>query len=105
MGTSSSAIRSQSGVQIGFALAISGYEYLLCDALDTAAIVTAWAGTGWTQALPGLRVRGRIRQEIQPWADSLNVPGLAFAIQPDSTDRFAIDVWKSKPTYRARLAQ
>lgn len=91
--------------QIGFVLAIEGYEYLLCDTLDTAAVVSAWAGTGWTQALPGLKVRGTMRQSIIPWQQSIDVPTLTFEVQSDPTDRFARDVWRTRPTFQTRLRE
>lgn len=89
--------------QIGFVLAIEGYDRLLTDTLDTAAVEEAWGGTGWTQALAGLKVRGTIRQSIQPWARSLDVPTLTFEVQATGDDRFGKDVWRSRPAYRSNL--
>jgi hypothetical protein len=105
MGTTSTALQTQSGVRIGFVAAIEGFDYLLTDQLDVGPVITAWAGTGWTQALPGLKVRGTIRQAIVPWATSIDVPTLTLEVQSDEADTFGIAVWKSKPTFRTRLTQ
>lgn len=104
MGDTSNAIENQSGVRLGLVLAIEGYPNLLCDTLDTAAVIDAWSGTGWTQALPGLKVRGSIRQSITPWATTIDVPTLTFEIQATQDDLFGIHVWKSRPSFKTRLS-
>jgi hypothetical protein len=103
MGTTDTALQTQAGVRIGFVLAIEGFDYLITDQLDTAPAVAAWAGSGWTQAIPGLAVRGSIREEIMPWADTIAVPSLTFEILPDSNDTFGRAVWRTKPSYRSQL--
>lgn len=104
MGDTSTAVQTQSGVRVGLVLAIEGYPYLLCDTLDVDAVVDAWAGTGWTKALPGLKVRGSIRQSITPWATAIDVPTLTFEVQSTQDDKFGIAVWKAKPTFRTSLS-
>jgi hypothetical protein len=104
MATTATAIQSVGRVRVGFVLAIEGYEYLLCDTLDTGRVVAAWGGTGWSQALPGLKVRGTVRQTITPWPTTIDVPTLTFEIQADEADTFGIAVWKSRPSFKTRLS-
>lgn len=101
MGTTQTALQS-TNPHLGFVLCIGGYKYLLTDGLPTDA-TTAWSGTLWSDALPGLEVHGFPTQEIRPWSAELNVPRLSFRVVPDSTDRFAIDMFKSKPTASSEL--
>lgn len=103
MGTTSTAIQSGEGVQLCWVLAIEGYERLLTDHANLGAITTAWVGTDWSLALPGLQVRGSIRQSIEPWGDTIDAPELTFAVQPDDDDTFGIAVWKLKPSFKTRL--
>lgn len=103
MGTTATALRTGQGVRLGFVLAIEGYANLLCDAKSVAQVVTAWAGTSWTAALPGLHVLGKLRRSIRPWQDVLDIPTMTFAIQPDTADTFATAVWRTTPNYRTRL--
>lgn len=102
-GATTAAIREGEGIRLGFVLAIEGYEYILTDSGLTAPVVTAWVGTGWTQALTGLEIRGQIKQAIEPWQDTIEAPRLTFAVQPDENDTFGIAVWKTKPSFNTRL--
>lgn len=102
-GTTSTALQTGEG-QYGFALLIEGYPYVICDAADTAAVVTAYTGTGWSQALPGLKVIGSIKQSIEPFKEDLDIPTLTFHVMDcDGDDTFGRAIWKSKPTIQSRL--
>ena len=103
MGTTSTAIQSGEGVQLCWVLAIEGYEYLITDHANLGAITTAWVGTDWYLCLPGLNVRGSIKQGIEPWADTIDAPEITFAVQPDEADVLGIAVHKLKPTFKTRL--
>lgn len=103
MGTTATALATGSG-QFGYVLVVEGYQYLLTDAATTSAVVTAYAGTGWTQALPGLKVIGSIKQSIEPFKTDLDVPTLTFHVMDcDGNDTFGKAVWKSKPSISSRL--
>jgi hypothetical protein len=98
--TTSDALRTESGVRVGVVLAIEGSPHLLCDAADVAPVITAWAGTGWTQARSGLKVQGHLREFCEPWAADINVPSISFEIQNED---FGRDVYKRKSTYRSQM--
>lgn len=101
MGTTQDAIRG-GNCQLAYVLAIEGYKYLLTDG-DPAKAVTAWAATAWSDALPGLRVKGAFRQSLAPWSNEVQVPRFTFEVQPESTDQFGIDMFKAKPGVRSEL--
>jgi hypothetical protein len=103
MGTSSDALAAGSG-QFGFSLLIEGYSYILTDAATTSAVVTAYSGAGWSQALAGLKVIGAVKQSIEPFKNDLDVPTLTFQVMDvDGNDTFAKAIWKSKPSIQTRL--
>ena len=102
MTTTSDALENQEGVQVGFGLLIEGYPYVITDG-PLGAVTTAYAGTGYQHALPGLKIEGSIRQSIKPWQNSIDVPTLTFRITPDDSDRFGRDVFKMRPDYRTQL--
>jgi hypothetical protein len=93
MGTTLTQLQAGEPMQVAFVVAISGYEYLLCDWHDTAAVVTAWAGTGWTQALAGCTVHGDLEQEFEPWnADPEPMKLRLVVMNADGADQFGKDV-------------
>src|SRR5687767_10558185 len=103
MGTTDDQLETGSG-QFGFALLIEGYPEIICDVASTAAVVTAYSGTGWTAARAGLEVIGAIKQSIEPFKEDLDVPTLTFHVMDcDGSDTFGKAVWKSKPTISSRL--
>lgn len=103
MGTTDSALQAGSG-QFGYALLIEGYPYVIHDGADSPAVVTAYAGTGWSQAHPGLGVIGTIKQSIEPLKPGLDIPTMTFhVLDTDGSDTFGKAVWKSKPTISSRL--
>lgn len=102
MGTTADAIRSQRGVSLGYVLCIEGYKYLLTTGTPSDA-TTAWSGTLWSDALPGLQIAGTFEQSLEPWQDELSVPFITFAVQPESTDQFGRDMFKEKPAIRSEL--
>lgn len=96
MGTTANAIAAGGGVRLQAVVAVEGYSSLITDG-STSAAVTAWAGTDWSSALPGLSLRwSNTRQEIRPWDPKVNVARLAFSVQPepDNSDTFGIAVGK-----------
>lgn len=103
MGTTDTQLQTGSG-QFGFVLLIEGFPYVVHSGASDAAVVTAYAGTGWTQALPGLKVIGSIKQSIEPFKTDLDIPTLTFHVMDcDGNDTFGKAVWKSKPTISSRL--
>lgn len=103
MGTTSTALQTQAGVQIGFVLVIEGYRYVITDG-PVGAVTTAYAGSGYDRALPGLKVEGSLRQSIKPFQSDIDVPTLTFRITPDAPDdTFGRDVFRFKPTYKTQL--
>ncbi len=103
MTTTGTALQTQAGLQMGFALLVEGYPYVLTDG-QLGAVTTAYAGTGYEYALPGLRVDGAIRQSIKPFQNDIDVPTLTFRITPDDADTFGRSVFRMKPTYKSQLA-
>lgn len=71
--------------------AIEGYPYLFTDG-STSAALTAWAGSQWTQCLPGLVADVDLQQSIDPYDPIRGGGSCRLYIHPDSTDRFGIDV-------------
>lgn len=102
MGTTSDAIRTRSGVQLGYVCAIEGYRFLLTSGSPTAA-TTAWAATSWSEALSGLEVSGTIDQRLEPWSNELPIRSLTIRVLPLEDDQFAKDVFTAKPTIRREL--
>ncbi len=103
MTTTATALQEQEGLQVGFALIIEGYPYVLTDG-PLGAVTTAYAGTGYEHALPGLKIEGALRQGIKPFQPEIDVPTLTFRITPDDADTFGRDVFKMKPTYKTQLS-
>lgn len=103
MGTTRDAIRS-GNPELAYVLCIEGYKYLLSDVTDAGAVAAAWAGTLWSDVLPGLQVRGEMEQRWRPFGNEPSVPALTFSIVGDnSADQFATDVFKTKSTNRSEL--
>ena len=102
MGTTRDKLRNDSGIQIAYTMIIEGYPYILTDGSPSAA-VTAWAGTSWSQALPGLSVAGTFKQSLAPWSNEVHVPHFKFTVQPDGDDTFGTAMFKAKPDVRSEL--
>lgn len=96
MGTTLDTLSSGEGMQVAFVLAIEGMPYLLTTSADTAAAVTAWAGTPWSTVYAGLQIKGSLEQSIEPWQREIKSSELIFVVQPvdDSADAFGVDVHK-----------
>lgn len=103
MGTTSTALRTQTGVTYCYVLAIEGYTNLLTDHVSTSAVVTAWAASEWDACLPGLKVGGPLGQKFKPWQTGLDIQTLQVSVMPDETDAFGQAVFKAKATYNTRL--
>lgn len=101
MGTTRDSIRG-GHPQLGFVLVIEGYKYLITTGTPSQA-TTAWSGTLWSNALPGLQIDGSFSQSLEPWSNELDVPQISFRIQPDSTDQFGKDMFRVKPSVRSEL--
>lgn len=102
MGTTLTAIESQHGVALHYVLAIEGFEYLLTSGKPSK-VVTAWASSAWSKALPGLHVAGNFTQRWDPFGNELSVSSINCHVQCDPTDIFGKAVFKSSPTFRAEL--
>lgn len=90
-GSSLAAFSSGSG-NFKWVVAIEGYPWIITDAA-TAKAVTAWAGTDWQQALPGLFVDLNNDQRIDPWKPFQPGGTLKFHVQAESiaADTFGVD--------------
>ena len=102
MGTTATALRA-GNCRIGYSMVIEGFEYILTDSGAMNPVVLAYAATEWSQALPGLEVRGPIRERLEPWARSLSIPTITVRVKQDRADIFGKAVFKSKPSYESRL--
>ena len=89
-----------------FVVAIEGYPNLLTDHTGMAAVLTAWAGSGFTGCLPGLEVTGVFEQRIEPWNHKPDPPIITLRVGAhDSDDTFGEDVFRSKPTWSSELTE
>lgn len=102
MTTTREALLTRQGVRLGYVLVIDGYSRLLTTAADTSKAVDAWAGTDWTEALPGLEVQGNFEQRFRPFSNELDIPTLSFSVL-DPSDQFGRDMFTSQPSIRSRL--
>lgn len=101
MGTTLTALQSGQA-RIVWVAAIEGFEYLLTDYSDTAAVLTAWAAaTEWSQCSDGLTVKGDWHQKLDPWSAFASSGSLQLGIQPKGTtalDDITIPMFKNAPT-------
>lgn len=98
MGTTLQALKGE-GAQLAFVLVIGGYDKLITDWSDIDAVKTAWSGSGWSDAIPGLQVEGDFEQSIEPWAEELDVSNIRFIITPvDGYEDFGKIVFRKKPS-------
>lgn len=102
MGTTKTALETRDAVELVWTLAIEGFDYVLTSG-SPAKTVTAWSSSAWSQALPGLSVIGTFEQRWQPFGNDLEVHRIQCRVIPDPDDTFGIAVFKSKPTYTAKL--
>lgn len=93
MGTTLTALQAGS-TNFVYVVAIEGYSYLLTNAPTTAAAVTAWSGTDWSQALGGLYVELDNEQRIHPWEPFQGGGTCTLTVIPDSSDTFGIATHK-----------
>lgn len=102
MGTTLNALAA-GGAITQWVAAIEGCEYLLTDG-DPAAAVSAWAGTDWSSALPGLIVIGQQGHSVDPWDPFPSGGTLTLSVQPDSTqDTFGVLVAKTADNVDSEL--
>lgn len=87
MGTTGTAIVTDSAVKLEFVVAIEGVEYLLTTGSSTAA-VTAWSGTEWSSAVSGLQIDwSGNTQEIEPFGEDAIVTHVSFGVMDTSATR------------------
>jgi hypothetical protein len=80
--------------RVKWVAAIYGYPHLLTDATTSAAI-TAWSGTGWTQAIGGLVVDGQWKQSIDPYKPFQPGGTIQLFIPDSDADTLGVDVFKA----------
>ena len=80
--------------RVKWVAAIYGYPYLLTDA-STSAAITAWSGTGWTQAIGGLVVDGQWKQSIDPYKPFQPGGTIQLFIPDSDSDTFGVDVFRN----------
>lgn len=107
MGTTYDAIADGSA-QFRWVVAIEGYEHLLTNHSDTAAVVTAFAGLSggdWTSALGGLFVDMQQEQSVSPW-EPLHGGGRCTlaVVRTSSADTFGRDVARRAAGWSSELA-
>lgn len=93
MGTTLAALQSGS-LAYQWVVAIEGFGYLLTDG-DAAAAITAWSGSGWTQAISGLFVDVQNESTISPWAPFSNGGTCTLTVLPDASDVLGIATHRS----------
>ena len=93
MGSTKDAIENGDNPRLVFVLAIEGYVTVLTSHPSTAAVVTAWSGTGYTAAQTGLEPPGEITQSLSPFHPSIESETATFVIHGGETDTFAEDVF------------
>jgi hypothetical protein len=96
MGTTATALATQPGVRAVWVLAIEGYEYLITDHSDLAAVVTAWSeASEWSAALGGLFVTSAFEQSMNPWDPFVAAGDLTFVVRDvDGSDTFGRAVFQ-----------
>ncbi len=96
MGTTLTALQSGQA-RIVWVAAIEGFEYLLTDYSDTAAVLTAWTGLEWSQAASGLTVKGDMSQRLDPWSSFTAAGSMTLAIQPDASNDITVAMFREAP--------
>jgi hypothetical protein len=96
MGTTATAIAAGS-TQLVFVAAIEGFSKLITDG-PIAAVLTAWAGTDWTQAIGGLHRQIDTTQTFDPWEPFQGGGTCTLAVVPDSTQALAIEMSRTDTT-------
>lgn len=90
MGTTLTALKA-GNIAIQRVLAIEGFPYLVTHGA-TAPVVTAWAGSGYTQAIGGLTVEGRTEQALE-WRTPIRPVGIVtFHVHPGARDSATYDL-------------
>ena len=106
MGDVLDALTSRSGIAPIFVAEIEGCPYLLTDG-DPAKVVTAWSGSGWTQALGGLEADVRHDQRLQPWepfkTSSSSAQLSVMDVSGTNADTFGLLVFKREGMNATRL--
>ena len=87
MGTTGTALVTDTAVKVEYVIAIEGVEHLLTTGSTTAA-ATAWAATEWTSVLGGLQIDwSGNTQRIEPFSDKAIVTHVSFGVMDTSSDR------------------
>ena len=90
--TTQTSLNNSDGVAPVFVLEIEGYEYLVSDYDDTAAVVTAWSGSDWSKCLPGLIIDASREEAIEPWSDKIATGSRTFGVRELGADIFGTAV-------------
>lgn len=102
MGTTLTAMQAGGGIELRFVAAIEGFSSLITTG-TTSAVVTAWSGTDWTQAISGLAIRWGKGQEIRPWSGEISAPVVTLAVQGSAADTFGVAVFGTAAGVETRL--
>ena len=90
MGTTKTAIENGDNPVLAYVIAIEGHLTVYSTwGQDTAAVVTAWSGTGFTAAAGGLETPGEIAQSIDPFRPSIESNTTTFVVNSGPDDVLA----------------
>jgi len=81
------------GAVVCWVLAIEGYDKLITNWPDTAAVVTAWSGTDWSTAISGLEVKTQFEQSIRPLEPQMDFSSATFLIHDGRADDFGTSIF------------
>lgn len=105
MGTTRTALNAGSTSFVWVA-AVEGYDELFTNG-DTAAVATAWSGTGWTSARGGLYVDLDISQALDPSEPFVDTGSCTLTMVPvanGALDLFGVAVGRKTSPYETYLA-
>jgi hypothetical protein len=96
MGTTSTALATQPGARMVWVLAIEGYDQLITNHDNLAAVVTAWSeASEWTGAIGGLFVTSAFEQKLDPWNPFVPAGDLRVVVRDvDGADAFGKAVFR-----------
>ena len=106
MGTTLAALNSGS-TSIAMVAAVEGYDELFTEYGDTAAVATAWSGTGWTSVRGGLHVDLDISQSLDPNEPFVDTGSCTLTMVPvanGALDLFGVAVGRKTSPYETYLS-
>lgn len=105
MGTTLDMLQAGSS-QYVLVCAIEGYKYLLHSHSSSSAVLTAWTGTDWSSALPGLSADIRFDQAMDPSEPFGQMGTCTLWVQKIGTDdTFGIDTHRRSGGVETYLSQ